>query len=314
MQYTVTDLGMDASRSVIVPHGSNSQRVGYTICPAAFRYGRIEKYAEVPTSDQIRGTGLHAGLAATLMSLLQEASREDALQAGYAALRGHLKEQFAKASKHGILWLPRFKDGPTADPGSLEEDVRDSLPLLLDTILERFTILTVEHGFLVHFEDCDPVAAFADIVGIDKLTGELVVLDVKTGLKMKSLSDLIEDDAQIIYAAGTESVMGERPARLGYACVVFGGGKKGRTIRVGFVVDDEGKIGIPYEPERLRRVATHQRALAAAKAHKLYLPMQTTWACARCPFIIACEKEHGPTGVRRKGEIGVPIDEEQIAS
>src|SRR5579863_1422083 len=276
LEYTVTDLGVDASRRITVPHGSNSQRVGYSICPAAYRFSRIDGVPERPTSDLLRGTALHAGLAAALLATMKNASREEALIAGNAAIDAHLREQFKRYEKLGVLWLPTRKNGPLADQGSVGEDARDALPLVFDLLLERYRILTVEHGFLIHLPACDPMAAFADFAGVDRQTGEVAVLDAKTGLAMRSLSDIHEDDALIAYSAGMNAVLHELPARIGYVCVVYGGGQKTRTIRVDFVRDVDGAIGIPYDPERLRRVATHQRALAAAKAAKLFLPMQST--------------------------------------
>lgn len=299
--YTVTDLGIDADRSVRQPHGSNSQRVSYEICPAQYGFARIEKMPGAPTSDMLRGTVLHDGIAGALIATIAGKERDIALAEGRVAIKKAVAREIEATKEHGVLWMPHFTDGPRATWLTIESDATDALPLLYDVLLARFVPLSVEHGFLVTFPDLEPTAAFGDFIGMDRENNEIVVVDTKTGAKKKSLSDLVSDDAMLLYGAGAEHALAERPQRLTYACVVFSHTKKeGFRIRVELLENDDGQLGIVYDPRRLKRVETHQRALAQAKEKELFLPLQVSWACERCPYFIPCEERYGPTGLRFK--------------
>lgn len=309
---TIGDYGMGLTEErpdVPTPHLSNSQRVGYSICPTAHHFERVEKQPGTRQSDSLRGTVTHGGLAAAFVAYIQGADRDACLAEGRKRIGEILQETLGNMIKPP-RWIkafhafPRYTDGPLATLQSIGEDALAALPVAFDAIVARFQPISVEHGFAIHWKptaECPdplPTVGFIDLLVMHRASGKVGVLDFKSGNKKKSLSDLISDDAVVLYAPAAETILRVEVEWLTYLNIVFSkSGVAVHHIGIEGAVEGLDFPALPYDPDRVRRAATHQHALQLQKERGIVLPMETGWSCNRCPHMTACQTRFGASGI-----------------
>lgn len=310
----IDDFGMgvsDERPNLPKPHLSNSQRVGYSICAAAYDFERNDKRPRYGSADATRGTITHAGIATTLLGIIRRDSQEAALKAGHQhidELIGEFKEELQTPPPWivGYIASPRWKNGPPATVETLSIDCHDALDIAIPALLAVLTPVSIEHGFAIHWQPNEltrspyPSVGFTDLAAYINATNELAILDCKTGSSSKSLADLRKDDAVVMYAPPIEQAIDEEVRWLTYFNIVFGGANGQRTLKVKFIGEDQTTLpiaAIPYDPARMRRVATHQHVLQRMLERQEFAPISIGWACERCAHITQCEEKYGPTGM-----------------
>ncbi|MHB8462089.1 MAG: PD-(D/E)XK nuclease family protein [Vulcanimicrobiaceae bacterium] len=285
-----------------IPHLSASQINAFARCPQAYEFSRILRLQSADDTKMLRGSAVHDGIAAGLTAVMTDGDPDTFLPNALPAAMETLAKAFARITekKSPLRISKRWKKGPLDTPESLGEDVYLILTTFTASILPRLIPTSVEPGYIAAWNGNGalPFVGYADYIGMLKLdddTWQHVVLDWKIG--SKSLKALASDIALAFYGAAAACDTGRESEKIGYVTVTLLAPIKEKkknaiqstTPRIGIKV-----LLLPYEPERITRVAKHARDLTRSRAIGHYPLRENDQTCPTCEFQGECATRNGP--------------------